>query len=179
MVPSPGTLLRCPWKSALCSQALSPPLFPHPLWLFPGPRSTFLKAQGGKKPKPRPAKPAPQGPEAGHSPNGNTFPCPSLSLQKGNTYKQMRWDGGWDRLGKGQAGTRRGLFLIATQRGGILLPYLQSQVQSQHPLQHLPQAPKDLSLPGQTLKSLLLMHILNHIHPWRPHLLISHKHPIH
>ena len=55
---APASILPC---SLTCDPSPWLHPFPHPLWLFPGPRSTFLEAPGGRKPKPRPAEPAPQG----------------------------------------------------------------------------------------------------------------------
>lgn len=94
------------WKSALCYPAPGPPLFSHPLWLFPVSRSTFLEARGGRKPKPRPAKPAPQGPRLGTHQMEILFCVQVFHCKRETQDKQMRGVGKVTRGGGGQ-GMRR------------------------------------------------------------------------
>lgn len=110
---APSSIL--PRKSALCYPAPGPSLLPHPLWLFPGPRSSFLEAQGGREPKPRPAKPAPQGLRLGTHQMEILFCVQVFHCKRETQDKQMRGvgkvtRGGW-REGKTGGEPRSGVLL--------------------------------------------------------------------
>lgn len=75
---APGRPYPAPAGAWLCT-------LPSPA--FPRPGSTAFRGPGWQEAKSTPSEGrAPPGPEAGHSPSGNTSPCPSLSLRDGNTH---------------------------------------------------------------------------------------------